>query len=329
MKNTCITTTPPDPTTTEITNFYNDVIKGLTSESKYLESKYFYDEKGDKLFQDIMNCPEYYPTDCEMEIFSGQSASLGDMLIAEGDAFDMIELGAGDATKSIHLLKYLIEQKAEFTYYPIDISQNVISYLNLTLPVSLPGIKIEGLNGEYLKMLKRATEISNNRKVILFLGSNIGNMQPSEVEVFCLEIRKHINTGDMIMIGADLKKNPKTILAAYNDERGLTRQFNLNFLTRINRELGGNFDLTQFDHFPTYDPKTGACESYLISLFNQVVTIGGEPISFKKDEYIYMEISQKFTTEMLEQFAINSGFRSVKNFFDSEKWFVDTVWVAI
>jgi L-histidine Nalpha-methyltransferase len=149
-----------------------------------------------------------------------------------------------------------------------------------------------------------------------------------EAEKFCLELRRHLNPGDVVLIGADLKKNPKTILAAYNDAGGITKEFNLNLLARINRELNGNFDLSHFDHFPTYDPKTGACVSYLISLSDQEIKVGNESISFKRDEFIYMEISQKFTINDLQQLAANSGFRHEKNFFDKKNWFVDVIWIA-
>ena len=214
-----------------------------------------------------MNCEEYYPTNCELEIFSEKTAEICDAIIGDGDAFDLIELGAGDAMKSSYLLKYLMDQQADFTYLPIDISANVISYLNITLPVTLPGLQIAGLNGEYFEMLERAASISNKRKVVLFLGSNIGNMHVDEAEGFCRELRNHLSPGDMMLIGFDLKKNPKTVLAAYNDKGGITKRFNLNLLERIaNRELNADFDIDKFDHYPTYDPETGACKSYLISL---------------------------------------------------------------
>ena len=138
--------------------FFKDVLSGIKIQMpKRLNSKYFYDAKGDKIFQEIMNCPEYYPTRCEMEIFSKKTAELGDALIADGDAFDLVELGAGDATKSSYLLKYLLEQKADFTYLPIDISENVINYLTHTLPVTGTGLcRYNGLNGDYFDMLKRS-----------------------------------------------------------------------------------------------------------------------------------------------------------------------------
>jgi L-histidine N-alpha-methyltransferase len=308
--------------------FYKDVIAGLTDTPKHLDSKYFYDAHGDKIFQELMGCEEYYPTNCETEIFTSQTADLCKAIIADGDAFDLIELGAGDATKSTLLLKYLIDNKADFTYLPIDISENVISYLNITLPVTLPGINITGLNGEYFDMLKKAAAISNKRKVVMFLGSNVGNMPVEVARGFCRELRNHLSVGDMVLIGIDLKKNPKTVLAAYNDKAGITKRFNINLLDRINRELGGDFNTRQFDHYATYNPATGACESYLISLADQKVKIGDETISFLKDEYIYMEISQKYAVEQTHELAAKAGFKPQNQFFDSKKWFVDAVWTA-
>ena len=308
--------------------FYEDVITGLKQTPKRLNSKYFYDANGDKLFQDLMNCKEYYPTNCELEIFTRQTVELCKAMMADGTPFDLIELGSGDATKSTFLLKYLLEQKADFSYLPIDISENVISYLNITLPVTLPGLEIAGLNGEYFAMMEKAAAISTRRKVVLFLGSNIGNMPVNNAEEFCSEMRKHLSPGDMVLIGIDLKKNPKTVLAAYNDKEGITKRFNLNLLERINRELNTDFDLEKFEHYPTYDPETGACKSYLVSLSDQQVKIGKENIHFLKDEYIYMEISQKYTVMQTNQMAANSGFNPLNIFFDSKKWFIDAIWVA-
>lgn len=308
--------------------FHNDVIKGLRSEPKTLDSKYFYDAIGDKLFQDLMDCEEYYPTKCELDIFANRTAEVC-QTIMDDSAFDLIELGAGDATKSSYLLRYLIANKVEFSYLPIDISENIISYLTLTLPVSIPGINIQGLNGEYFQMLKKAREVSDRRKVVMFLGSNIGNMPVEVAEGFCKELRKHLSPGDMVLMGFDLKKNPATVLAAYNDKDGITRRFNLNLLDRINKELGSNFDTSKFAHYPTYDPATGSCKSYLISLEAQTVQIGDEKISFAKDEYIYMEISQKFTLAQTEEMGQQAGFKTLASFTDSKGWFVDTVWEAI
>lgn len=324
------TTTETQKTNSILTDeqFYKDVIAGLSATPKRLDSKYFYDAHGDKIFQELMGCEEYYPTNCEMEIFTSQTAEICKAIIANGDAFDLIELGAGDATKSTQLLKYLIDNKADFTYLPIDISENVISYLNITLPVTLPGINITGLNGEYFDMLKKAASISNKRKVVMFLGSNVGNMPVDVAQGFCRELRNNLSEGDMVLIGIDLKKNPKTVLAAYNDKEGITKRFNINLLERINRELGGDFNTRHFDHYASYTPETGACKSYLISLADQKVKIGDKTISFLKDEYIDMEISQKYSVEQTHELAAKAGFKPLSQFFDSKKWFVDTIWTA-
>ncbi|MDP9076858.1 MAG: L-histidine N(alpha)-methyltransferase [Bacteroidota bacterium] len=309
--------------------FYYDVSCGLNASPKYLSSMYFYDAVGDKLFQDLMNCEEYYPTNCELEIFSEKTAEICNAIIGEGDAFDLIELGAGDATKSTYLLKYLLENNADFSYLPIDISSNVISYLNITLPVTLPGLQITGLNGEYFDMLTKASTISIKRKVVMFLGSNVGNMPVDEAAQFCADVRSHLSPGDMLLIGVDLKKNPATVLAAYNDKEGITRRFNLNLLERINRELNADFNIDKFEHYPTYDPETGACKSYLVSLIEQDVNINGmETIHFEKDEYIFMEISQKFTVQQINDMATKASFKPVNHFFDSKHWFTDAIWVA-
>lgn len=316
------------PETAE-SRFLEDVVMGLNSKPKRLQSKYFYDAEGDRLFQQIMNSPEYYLTNAEMEIFSRQTAGLAAAVLEGGQPFDLIELGAGDATKSSHLLRNLLAQKADFTYLPIDISSHVISSLNATLPLSLPGLKIKGLNGEYFDMLKKAADISANRKVVLFMGANIGNMPVSDAMDFCDELRRHLTPGDIVIMGFDLKKDPETILAAYNDSQGITKKFNLNLLTRINRELGADFDIESFHHYAMYDPETGSCKSYLVSLKDQDVNIpDGELIHFCKDEYIFMEISQKYAPEQITQFAKKANFKTVNNFFDSKHWFVDTVWVA-
>ncbi len=316
------------PTKSKFGQFYEDVTTGLGATPKYLSSKYFYDAIGDKIFQELMACDEYYPTHCELEIFAEKTAEICDAIIADGDSFDLIELGAGDATKSAYLLRYLLDKRANFTYLPIDISDNVISYLNVTLPVTLPGLQMNGLNGEYFQMLEKAAALSNKRKVVMFLGSNIGNMQADEAEGFCRELRNHLSDGDMLLIGFDLKKNPATVLAAYNDKDGITKRFNLNLLDRINRELGGSFDIDKFAHYPTYDPESGACKSYLVSLEEQDVTIGNETVSFAKDEFIFMEISQKFTVAQTDKIAKTALFKPIFHFFDSKKWFLDAIWLA-
>lgn len=313
--------------------FSSEILTGLRADSKYLPSKYFYDNEGDQLFQEIMNCQEYYPFNCELEIFTEKTAELAQAIMAPGSAFDLIELGAGDCTKSVHLLRYLVNVGANFKYMPIDISKNIIKFLGRHLPEAVPGLEVKGLNGDYFDMLKKAGELSSKRKVVLFLGSNLGNMLPKEATSFCWELRGHLKPGDLAIIGLDLKKRPKTILAAYNDKGGITRAFNLNLLKRINRELNANFNLSAFEHYPVYDPETGSCKSYLISLTDQQVTIhietGPAIITFAKDEPIFMEVSQKYSIEQVSLLGNQASFKTIASCTDQKNWFVDAIWNAI
>jgi L-histidine N-alpha-methyltransferase len=310
--------------------FLTETIAGLQASPKFMKAKYFYDERGDYLFQQIMEMDEYYLTNAEMDIFSNQARHIADLILTGNTPFDLIELGAGDATKSIHLLRKLAKENLEFSYLPVDISAHVISDLEANLPRELPELDIKGLNGDYLDMLHKATTLSKRRKVVLFMGANIGNMNQDEAEKFLISLRRLLAKGDLLIIGFDLKKNPKQILAAYNDSKGITKAFNLNLLERINRELGGDFELKNFEHYASYDPESGACKSYLISLKDQIVHIGAAAtISFTQDEYIYMEISQKYALEDIERLASRSGFYCQHNFFDANKYFVDAVWTVM
>jgi len=306
--------------------FKNEILNGLSEEPKHLLSKYFYDKKGDELFQQIMNMPEYYLTDCELEIFTRKKNEIAKAVRAFDEPFDLVELGAGDATKSSYLLEYLVAQNADFTYMPIDISANIISILEENLTSKIPELQMTGLNGEYFEMLDKANEISSRRKVILFLGGNIGNMEIEEAYEFCNALKSKLNPNDILLIGFDLKKNPHTILAAYNDKAGITSSFNLNLLTRINEELAADFNIDQFIHYQTYDPLSGACRSYLISLEDQKVNIEDQEISFKANEAVYMEISQKYSEKEIDIMARKTGFKPLKQISDTKGWFVDAIW---
>lgn len=311
-------------------SFYRDVLNGLQSTPKHLQSKYFYDEEGDRLFQQIMECPEYYLTNCELEIFSRQTKDLAHTFLDRYKEFDIVELGAGDATKSIYLLRHLATLGFDFTYYPVDISMNVIKLLERKMPKEIKGLHMQGLHGEYVEMIRAANASSAKRKLILFLGSNIGNFTPEEAISFLKSIHASMFPGDLMLIGFDLKKDPKQILAAYNDAAGITKAFNLNLLKRINRELGADFDCKQFEHFPVYDPLSGACKSYLVSLKQQSVTIADtELISFDKYEPMNTELSQKYSVVEIDHIAARTGFKPVEYFYDSKGWFLDVVWEKI
>lgn len=306
-------------------NFLKDVLRGLQSSPKYLDSKYFYDKKGDELFQKIMASDEYYLTNAEMEIFSKQSPQLADKVLQETKQIDVIEFGPGDAVKSIHLLKELSRRNAMPNYFPIDISENIISLLNKNLPKQIPQLSMKGFAGEYFEMLSAVSKISTNRKLVLFLGANIGNFKFNEMPGFCRNLRSLLSTGDMVLIGFDLKKDPEKILAAYDDKAGYTKEFNLNLLTRINNELSANFEINNFHHYATYDPGSGACKSYLISTKEQSVKIEGTEITFEKNEPLFMEISQKYSAKELDEILMQCGFRVENHFFDSNKYFTDVL----
>ncbi len=308
-------------------SFRSDVLQGLSGHLKKLSSKYFYDKTGDRLFQEIMAMPEYYLTNCELDIFQNKTEEISKAFSNINESFDLIELGAGDAMKSSYLLKNLVEKGTDFTYMPIDISGNILSVLQKNLKKNLPELEILPLEGEYFNMLDKATSISKRKKVVLFLGGNIGNMDIEEAKHFCSEVKRKLNPGDLFLIGFDLKKNPHTILAAYNDSAGITSSFNLNLLTRINRELNADFKVEQFQHYQTYDPISGACRSFLVSLCDQNVHIENHLFHFKENELIDMEISQKFSGKDIKKLAKDSGFHVITEIKDSKNWFVDSIWM--
>lgn len=307
--------------------FKTDIYKGLKSKPKSLPSKYFYDAKGDVLFQKIMACDDYYLTNADNEIFSEQTEALAQTLASSEEAFDVLELGAGDATKSTYLLKEWQQSGVDFTYYPIDISSSMISYLETEMPVRIPNLKVKGLTGEYLEQVRKAYEDSNRRKIILFLGSSIGNFELHEAHNFLRNLHHEMQSGDILLVGFDLKKDPHQILRAYNDSEGITRDFNLNLLHRINAELGANFDVSAFEHFPIYNPLTGACKSFLISQKAQRVGFGdGTTIDFQAYEAIDMELSQKFSIDDIDTIAMRIGFKKQTYFFDSNKYYCNAIW---
>jgi L-histidine N-alpha-methyltransferase len=322
------TLVPAQPNTL-LQKFQEDVLWGLACNPKKLESKYFYDKEGDVLFQQIMACPDYYLTSCEQEIFQHKTNELAAVITLDSDEFDLIELGVGDASKSQYLLEYLAVRKVPFTYMPIDISAHILAILKTRLQKDIPQLEVMPLHGEYFDMLSKAFSLSIRRKVVMFLGANIGNMSIAEAGRFCIALRAHLNPGDLVLIGFDLKKHPQTILNAYNDRLGITAKFNLNLLKRINRELEGNFDLAHFEHYQNYDPGTGACKSYLVSLDDQKVTVSGHEILFRRNETIYMEVSQKYTPEEITGLAESTGFTSVDRSLDSKNWFLDAFFRAV
>ena len=320
-------------TTLAADQFESDVVNGLLTQPKRLASKYFYDERGDALFQQIMGLDEYYLTRCEYEILESHKRQLLSYFEGAGrQKFELIEFGAGDGYKTKVLLSYFLEKGADFKYLPIDISANVLNQLVSDLKSAFPRISTEGLQGDYFEALGRLNRMNGHiRKALLFLGSNIGNFAEQSAIAFLTKLRSLLSSGDMILIGFDLVKDPDIILNAYNDASGITRAFNLNLLNRINRELDGNFDIAAFKHYATYNPQSSEARSYLVSRIKQTVTLQkpGVEIEFAQWEPVFMEISQKYTVSQIARLAASAGFEVSEYFFDKKKYFVDALWKAV
>lgn len=307
--------------------FANDVADGLGADRKTLPSKYFYDAAGDDLFIQIMDLPEYYLTRAEMEIFREQTDSLIKALGQSPEKpFQLVELGAGDGQKTYHLLKKLLSDGYDFTYIPVDISANVLEHLKNYLAEELPDLKIRIEQGDYFKRLKGLQE-STQPRVILYLGSNLGNLTDEKSKAFMEKLSRRLTPGDRLVLGVDKKKSADIVLPAYNDSKGVTAAFNLNLLKRINRELGGEFDLAQFRHAPEYDEENGIAISYLESLVDQDVKIGalGRSFHFAEGEKVRVEISRKYDLPIIREIIADTPFEIETVFQDSQKHFFDIV----
>jgi L-histidine Nalpha-methyltransferase len=298
--------------------FLKDSLNGLSQKPKKLSSKYFYDAIGDGIFQEIMQMDEYYLPKCELEIIKTKTSEIANMI--EENELDVIELGAGDGTKTMHFLKGLIAAGKEISYIPLDISTNVLDINKKYISSQIPSLEIEPISGDYFETMEKL-KIRKKPKLILFLGSNIGNYQDEKAVEFIMLVKSYMKSGDQLLVGADLKKNPKTILAAYNDKAGITKRFNLNLLSRMNSELGADFDPKKFDHYPFYDPSNGTCHSYIVSLEKQRVDIFDRTILFEQDECIHTEVSQKYSINDLEKISLATGFHTFHPFLDSKEWY--------
>lgn len=309
------------------TQFEKDVAEGLSQQQKQLSSKYFYNDQGSRIFQEIMEMSEYYLTDKEFEIFNHFGGEIYDKLNFK-KPFQLIELGAGDGIKTAELIRHLIARNVNFTYTPIDISKEANDMLSAKLKKEFPTLKIEPKTGDYFEILADFKK-QDQPVLLLFIGSNIGNYKANEVlELFHL-FQKSLNQHDKLLIGADLKKNPTIIRQAYFDPNGITKRFNINLLKRINEELNGNFNIEKFDFYASYDPKAGEVNSYLVSLQQQEVKINNVIYPFDKGETIWTELSKKYDLKELSSIAENANFKLVHHFLDKECYFTDSLFEKI
>lgn len=308
--------------------FAEDVLNGLSSTPKCLSSKYFYDDEGSRLFQEIMKLPEYYLTQCELEIFTEQTREIFDAFSSGADKFDLIELGAGDGTKTAVLIDHFLKPQADLTYTPIDISQEALDALSSKFDGKFPDLEVAPLNGDYFKILRSLKNSSGRRKVLMFLGSNIGNFSRDRSVDFFRQLRSVMNENDLLFTGFDLQKDPRVIVRAYDDAKGVTAAFNLNLLARLNRELGADFDVRKFSHYALYRPVECAARSFLISREQQSVFIEvlGETFHFEPWEAIFMEISQKYNQRMIADLASEGGFEIARTFYDSRNYYCNSLW---
>lgn len=307
--------------------FAEEILAGLQATPKTLSSKYFYDDVGSQLFQQITSHGDYYPTRKELEILQQIQRKLPNTF---GDnAVEIIELGVGDGHKTQLLLDGFLASGREVHYTPIDISHKAMTLLEDNLPQN-PALHVHGIVGEYLQALEQLDATADRSRLLLFLGSNIGNFDYQQSTAFLSNIRSRLQPGDHLLIGFDLKKDIGVLTRAYNDSDGITRAFNLNLLSRINRELDANFDVSKFDHVGIYNPTLGAMESYLISTESQCVSLGAmdAEISFRAYEPIHTEYSFKFLRDDIEELCAVSGFKVVEHFSDAQGYFIDSLWRA-
>ncbi len=316
-----------DSVRSETEDFREHVLSGLGLESKRIASRYFYDAEGDRIFQRIMASPEYYLTRAEDEILRERTDELIEALVNGYERFTIVEMGAGDGTKTKHLLRRAIQQGRDPLYVPIDISRHVLRELEMSLQAELPQLRTKGEQGDYFEAIQGSFADDSEPKVILFLGSNIGNLDRERAIALLKGVAEHMGTRDRFLVGFDRKKDPAIILNAYNDAEGHTRDFNLNLLHRINRELGADFRVDRFIHAPVYCPSTGRALSYLVSSCDQTVHIPGakEIIRFREWEAIHTETSQKYDDRMINDLARNAGLVVAEIFTDSQGLFLDVI----
>jgi L-histidine N-alpha-methyltransferase len=305
--------------------FVRDVRHGLTSDPKRLHSLYFYDDVGMMLFQRIMELPEYYLTRAETEILCAHAGAIAARFA--GHPVVVIDLGAGDATKTDLILNALRDAGCTVTYIPVDISRATLEHLVERFIEAHTGIAVRPVAAEYFDALRTLHTVGDERRLIVFLGSNIGNFPPDRAAEFLVKLRPHVREHDALLVGFDLQKDPAMILRAYNDATGVTAEFNFNLLDRINRELGGDFDRRAFRHYAMYDPLKGVARSFLVSARAQRVRVADveETIAFEAGEAIHTEDSWKYSQRNIRTFASVSGFSIAAEYMDEEKRFVDVV----
>jgi L-histidine N-alpha-methyltransferase len=288
--------------------FRDDVRSGLLARPKRLPPRCFYDDVGSALFEAITHLPEYYLTRAELGILR---ESAGEIVAAMGEPIDLLELGSGSSTKTRALIAAALERQTTLRYVPVDISSSILVASAKTLVDEYPALTVDAYAGEYLSLLEARALRSTRRTMALFLGSNIGNFEPEQATALLRALRDNLKPGDALLLGTDLKKSVERLELAYDDPAGVTAAFNRNVLARINRELGGDFEVRDFEHEAHYDPIRGAIDMYLVATGSCLVHVRDLEleIDFSEFESIHTESSYKYSVDDIDALAARSGYR--------------------
>jgi dimethylhistidine N-methyltransferase len=307
--------------------FSRDIREGLSATPKHLFPKYLYDELGSRLFEAICEVNEYYLTRAEDEILKNHADEIVRSL---PDCETLIELGSGSAEKTRRLIDAFLPERERLLFIPVDISATALSESSQALLGSYENLRIDAYAADYFQALDALPDLGPRPVLVLFLGSNIGNFEPDEARNFLSAIRRVLRTGDVLLLGADLKKDRQTLESAYNDSLGVTRAFIVNELERINRELDANFDLWAFGLRSAYNEPAGRVEVYLESLRAQSVVIRALDLQIElaAGERIHVENAYKFNAETLAQLGAETGFELERSWLDSKSRFSSNLFRA-
>ena len=307
--------------------FSEDIRNGLTANPKHLFPKYLYDEVGSRLFEAICELDEYYLTRAEDQILKVHA---DEIVRSVPNCETLIELGSGSAEKTRRLIDAFTRQRQQLLFIPIDISATALSESSQALLGAYPNLRIEAYAADYYQGLNALGDLGRNPVLVLFLGSNIGNFEPAEARDFLRAIRCVLRRQDLLLLGADLRKERRTLEAAYNDALGVTRAFIVNELGRINRELDANFDLWAFGLRSFYNESLARVEVYLESLREQNVQIGALnlTIHLAAGERIHVENAYKFDTETLKSLGEETGFELARRWMDEKRRFSSNLFRA-
>lgn len=302
------------------------VTQGLFAQPKTLPAWLFYDEAGSRLFDEITALPEYYLTRTERAIFLEFAGEIIERA-AEGHALQMIELGAGSCEKTRILLRAAAERQDTVLYEPVDVSKAPLEEARAYIENEIPGVLVAPRVADYARGLALDAPLSGERRLVLYIGSSIGNFEPDAARELLKMIRATLAPGDALLLGVDLVKDRKLLHAAYNDASGVTKAFNLNLLHRLNRELGANFKLEHFEHRAVWNPAESRMEMHLESRLRQMVSVSGIDalVEFEAGETIHTENSYKYRPGEAESMLEAAGFASAQTWTDARGWFAVTL----